>query len=314
MTVATGAAGATTTRDAAAVLPSLAAVIVVEPIALAVINPVDATLATDDALDDQETVRPERTFPEASFSVMPNAPCCPSTNCPAVGESVIDDTAARAATTVMDAVPDFPSAVAVMIAVPGETAVTTPELDTPATALLLDDHVTLRSASTAPSASLLTAVACAVCATVRDPVERVTTTEATGIGRMPIAMLPDLPSVVADIVTEPTAIPLTRPSLPTVAIASELEVHVNTFDIVLPLASLACAVSWSVFPVITLLDEPLTVTLDTVGVGVGVGVGPGPVTASPPPPPPHERKTSASSEYQIGRKGRTGFPWEDEKT
>ena len=69
---------------------------------------------------------------------------------------------ADAAGTVMAAVAVLPSTVAVMVALPGATAVTTPALFTLATldALLL--HVTARPVSIVPAASRALAVSCCV--------------------------------------------------------------------------------------------------------------------------------------------------------
>jgi hypothetical protein len=60
--------------------------------------------------------------------------------------------------TVIVLVPLFVSLVAVIVAVPGATAVTRPAADTVATAVLLDPHVTTRSVTTAPVVSLTVAV------------------------------------------------------------------------------------------------------------------------------------------------------------
>jgi hypothetical protein len=69
---------------------------------------------------------------------------------------------ADATETVMADVAVSPSTVAVMVALPGATAVTTPVVDTLATldALLL--HVTARPVSTVPAASRALAVSCCV--------------------------------------------------------------------------------------------------------------------------------------------------------
>jgi hypothetical protein len=50
--------------------------------------------------------------------------------------------------------PDFPSLVAVIVAEPMLTPVTTPVLETVATAVLLDDQVTTRSVTTVPFTSV----------------------------------------------------------------------------------------------------------------------------------------------------------------
>ena len=62
----------------------------------------------------------------------------------------------------MDDVPLFPSLVAVIVAEPGVTPETSPELLTVATDVLLLDQVTVRPDSAAPFASLGVAVSCAV--------------------------------------------------------------------------------------------------------------------------------------------------------
>ena len=64
--------------------------------------------------------------------------------------------------TVIDAVPLFPSLVAVIVAEPGVTPETSPELVTVATDVLLLDQVTARPESAAPFASLGVAVSCTV--------------------------------------------------------------------------------------------------------------------------------------------------------
>ena len=64
--------------------------------------------------------------------------------------------------TVIDDVPPFPSLVAVIVAEPGVTPETSPELFTVATDVLLLDQVTTRPESVLPFASLSVAVSCTV--------------------------------------------------------------------------------------------------------------------------------------------------------
>jgi len=64
--------------------------------------------------------------------------------------------------TVMDDVPLFPSLVAVIVAEPGVTPETSPELLTVATDVLLLDQATVRPESVLPFASLSVAVSCTV--------------------------------------------------------------------------------------------------------------------------------------------------------
>src|SRR5436190_2243475 len=115
------------------------------------------------------------------------------------------------AITVTDDDPDFPSLVAVTVAVPGVTPVTTPVVDTVATAVLLELHVTTRPVSTAPLASFSVAVSAPVCPTMIELVAGETATVATGAGVTVTAEVPDFPSLVAVIVAVPGATPVTTP-------------------------------------------------------------------------------------------------------
>jgi len=85
------------------------------------------------------------------------------------------------AVMVMLEAPDFPSLVAVTVAVPAPLAVTRPAVDTLAIALSLVDHAILRPVSVLPVASLVVAVNCCVAPTIRDALVGVTETVATGV-------------------------------------------------------------------------------------------------------------------------------------
>ena len=82
----------------------------------------------------------------------------------------------------MAAVPLWPSLVAVIVAEPAATAVTTPLARTVATAGASLAHVTERPVSVSPRASLSVAVSCGVAPTVRLSLAGATVTEATGAG------------------------------------------------------------------------------------------------------------------------------------
>src|SRR6266566_5949903 len=88
--------------------------------------------------------------------------------------------AAALVCTVIVAVPLFPSLVAVMVAEPPVTPVTSPVPDTVATAKGLPAHVTARPASRLPAASFVAAASCAVAPTPSVAEEGVTVTDATG--------------------------------------------------------------------------------------------------------------------------------------
>src|ERR1035437_476688 len=89
--------------------------------------------------------------------------------------------------TVMVEVPVFVSLVAVIVAVPGATAVTSPLALT--VALVASDvaHVTARPESVLPLASSVVAVSCCVAPIASDAVVGVTVRLATGIGVTVIA-------------------------------------------------------------------------------------------------------------------------------
>jgi hypothetical protein len=83
---------------------------------------------------------------------------------------------------VIAAVPLFPSLVAVIVAEPGATPVTSPTPDTVATAVLSLAHVAVRPVNTFPAASFIVAVNSTVSPIGTVAVAGVTVTEATGVG------------------------------------------------------------------------------------------------------------------------------------
>src|SRR5437868_1837812 len=195
--------------------PSLVAVIVAEPAALALTNPLPLTLATPVLPLAHVTTRPDRVLPSASLSVAVNCPVWPTGTLADAGVTATEAT--ETGVTLTDDVPLCPSLVAVMVADPVATAVTTPLPLTRAIVVSLLDHVTARPDKTLPLASLRVAVSCAVCPTDTVADDGVTVTEATGAFVTVTAAVPLFPSLVAVIVAEPAATPLTRPVLLTVA-------------------------------------------------------------------------------------------------
>jgi len=132
----------------------------------------------------------------------------------------------------------FVSLVAVIVAVPGATPVTTPDWLTVAISGLLELHVTTRSVTTAPFASFTVAVS-----VVLEPVETVAVVGESAI--LPTGMLetvsavePPTPSTVAVIVAVPEATAFTVPSDATVATEVLLLDHVADLPVItLSLAS-----------------------------------------------------------------------------
>jgi hypothetical protein len=144
------------------------------------------------------------------------------------------------------------SLVAVIVAVPGPTAVTVvvPFVElaglTVSTAVLLEVQSTVRPASTLPFESFVTAVSDCVPPTTIGVVGTESVTELTGAGVTVIEDVPLTPSLVAVIVTgPPTATPVTRPLFAsTVATDVLFELHVTTRPVsTLPPTSLVTAVS-----------------------------------------------------------------------
>ncbi len=82
-----------------------------------------------------------------------------------------------------------------------------------------------------------------------------------------IADVPPMPSLVAVIVADPTATPVTRPLL-SVAADSLLFAQVTTRDSGLPFASFGVAVSCTVCPTSTAADDGVTST-EATGTGGG---------------------------------------------
>ena len=97
----------------------------------------------------------------------------------AAGFTLTPATSATGTGTVTDAVPLFPSLVAVIVALPAATAVTTPLFETVATFGALDDHVTVRPVSTVPLDALTVAVSVALAPTASVVVGGLTVTDAT---------------------------------------------------------------------------------------------------------------------------------------
>src|SRR5438128_1677146 len=104
-----------------------------------------------------------------------------------------------------------------MVAAPDANPLATPLLLTVTTAGALLDHVIVRPLSTFPAESLGVAVSCTLAPTCTVAVAGLTVTDATGTFVTATVAVPLFPSLVAAIVTEPAATPVTRPLALTVA-------------------------------------------------------------------------------------------------
>src|SRR5438876_232284 len=126
------------------VLPSLVAVIVAGPAATPVTSPLPFTVANAVALLDQVTTRPGRAVPFASFGVAVSWTVLPASRLADAGVTVTEATGTTGTTTVITEVPALPSLVAVIVAGPAATPVTSPLPFTVANAVASLDQVTTR--------------------------------------------------------------------------------------------------------------------------------------------------------------------------
>src|SRR5437016_3077005 len=187
--------------------PSLVAVIVAEPAATPVTNPLAETVAAAALLVAQVTTRPLRAVPFASVGVAVNWVVPPTVPPPAAGLPVTEATGTLV--TVMADVPLCPSLVAVIVADPAATPVTTPLAETAAAAALLVAQVTTRPLRAVPFASFGVAVNWVVAPTVRPTAVGLTATEATGTLLIVTAAVLLCPPPVAVAVAAPATHPVT---------------------------------------------------------------------------------------------------------
>ena len=240
--------------------PSLVAVMVAEPAATPVTRPAADTVAAAAFEVVHVTVRPVRTLFDTSRSVAVNCAVCAMARAAVAGVTVTLYTTTDETVTV--AVPLFPSLVAVMVAAPTATAVTSPLLDTVATAAPPEVHVTTRPLKTLPLESRVVAVNCCVPPMLSAALDGLTVTVATGIATTVAAEVPLFPSLVAVIVAEPAATPVTRPALDTVATAEFDDVHATVRPVrTRERVSRVVAVNCTVPPCDTVAGAGVTVTV-----------------------------------------------------
>ena len=184
--------------------------------------------------------------------------------------------------------PTAPSDVAVTVAVPTATPVTTPDGLTVAIDGFRLAQTTVRSGIGAPPASRGVATSVCVVPCSSDSVAGRIVTEATGMRTVTLA-LPTRPSAVADTVVVPSPKPVTTPVALTVAIAGLAELHVTGRPVsATPAASRTIAESSAVTPGAsgpTALGETSTVAAVTGGVL---------------PPPPQAERTASKQHRARG--------------
>src|SRR6266513_6525644 len=145
---------------AVALLPSLVAVMLALPADLPNTSPPPLTLATAGLPLDQITTRPVRVVPAESLVRAESCWVAPTRTVADAGLTIT--VATGTLITAMPALPLLPSVVAVTVAEPTESPVTTPAALTVATAGLLDAQVIDRPNSGTPFAPSSVAVSCAV--------------------------------------------------------------------------------------------------------------------------------------------------------
>src|SRR2546430_13857154 len=173
-----GGGAAVTVMAAVAFLLPWVAVMVADPAAPPVPTPLELTAATAALLVAQLTARPLSALPAESRGVAVSGTDPPTATLAEPGLTLTDATGT--ATTVTAALPLLPPLVAVIVAVPAETPVTSPLLFTPATPPLLLVHVMVRPLSGLPVESWGVAPSCTVAPTNTRAVAGLTTTVSTG--------------------------------------------------------------------------------------------------------------------------------------
>lgn len=250
--------------DALAVtLFAVRAVIVVTPLAMPVTRPVDDTLATlvlalDHVTGELEVI----STPAASRTSGVNACVAPT---PSDADSGVMVSVAGTPCTLNVAVPRIPLLVcAVMVAVPGATAVTTPACDTVATVAAEVVHVSAGVGVMMTAAASRT-VGVSVCvAPTFSVVASGASVTLVGTAATTTVAVPTIPfDVVAVIVALPDATAVTTPDCVTVATILEDELHcsVGVGVIATPAASLTVGANVCVAPTSRLADVGVNRTL-----------------------------------------------------
>jgi len=212
------------------------------------------------------------------------------------------------AATVIAAVPDCPSLVAVMVTPPAASAVTVPAEETVATAALLVAHVTERPVRTWPALSLVIAASARLWPTVSEALAGETATDATGAGAgadeaTVTVSLVVIPSLVALMSAEPAAIPDTVADVPepeTPATDGLLLFQVTAWSITLPAPSSTDAVTVPDAPTLSAsaCGESSTLTVGVVTAMLEVPVRP-PLVAVIVAVPPANAVTSPLEETEA---------------
>jgi hypothetical protein len=176
------------------------------------------------------------------------------------------------ALTVIAAAADCPSLETVIETFPAATAVTSPDVETLATAVFAELQPITRPVSTLLLASRVTADSCTVAPVRRLALVGDTDTDATGIGAGALTVIAEVavcPSLETVIETFPAATAVTSPDVETLAIAVFAELQPITRPVsTLLLASRVTADSCTVAPISRVA---LAGDIDTDATGIGAG-------------------------------------------
>jgi len=263
------------------------------PLVTAVTRPPSETVATPSVDVAQVTEAPATMLPAASLTVALNVAVSPSDG----NVSTESDNSMLVAvwSTVMATVSLSSPEVAVTVAEPSATDMTSPVDDTVAIASSDVAHVRVGPEIVAPAAFLTVAVSWAVSPRAKKPSTVSDSSRLTGTATVTETVRLAEPEV-AVIVAEPSATDVTRPVEDTVATEAADVAHVRLAPlIVAPFWSLTVAESCCVAPT----DEKLRFVADSVidvatGVGGVGGVG-GVVGELPPSPHPRSSSTAAKA-------------------
>ena len=267
-------AAVTVTLQVAVLDPSTVfTVIVAVPVAFAVTTPEEETVATDVLLDDHVTFL-FVAFDGETVAINVSESPTVSDKLLLFRPTPVTATVAAVTVTLQVAVLDPSTVFTVIVAVPAAFAVTRPEEDTVATAVLPDDHVTFLFVA---FDGATVAVSVSVSPTVSDKlllfsVTPVTATVASVTVTLHVAVL-DPSAVLTVIVAEPAAFAVTRPEEETVATDILLDDHVTFLFVAFDGETVAVNVSES--PTVSdklLLFKPTPVTATVAAVTVTLHV------------------------------------------
>lgn len=192
----------------------LLAVMIAAPAPTAFTTPLADTVAADGVAEVHAIGAPWITRPLSSFTLAVNVVLLPTVSVAEAG--VIMTVTATGACTTTTALADCPSLVAVMVAAPAATPVTSPLAFTVATLGDLLFHATVRPASGSWFSSNGVAVSCTLPGSTMVSRPGDTDTDATRGGSTVMVEMPDAPPALAAICTVPCARPVTTPASDTV--------------------------------------------------------------------------------------------------